>query len=150
MKIVKRDWTGWNDLPKPKEGNTGKYEKYQDYLYELVSELKPNRILEVGFNAGHSSLMWLTKTKANVTSIDIRYTDTVRIASDFVKSKFPERFNFIHCDSREVYEQIKDQQFDMVIVDGGHGTDICLSDCNLALKLGAKYLLIDDVLIMKM
>lgn len=72
MIIVERDWKGWSDLPKPREGNTGKYQKYQDYLYELVSELKPNRILEVGFNAGHSCCCFFNAyPETKITTFDI-------------------------------------------------------------------------------
>ena len=117
-------------------------------MIEFVTDkVKPTNILEIGFNAGHSSCMWLSETTANITSVDIKYTDSVRIASDFVKNKFSDRFNFIHCDSRLVYEQIKDKEFDMIVVDGGHGEDVCFSDLNLAIKLKTKYLLIDDVIV---
>lgn len=116
-----------------------------DYVTNVIN---PTNILEIGFNAGHSSCMWLCRTKANVTSVDIKDNDTVRIASEIIKKKYPERFKLIQCDSRQVYELIKDQCYDLIIIDGGHGTDVCLSDLNLALKLKIKYIVVDDVIIM--
>ena len=117
-----------------------------DYVSELV---RPKTILEIGFNAGHSSCMWLARTDAKVTSVDIAYGICHKSGSDILKRKFPDRFEFIHCDSTKVYPLIKDNTYDLVIVDGGHGTDVCISDCELALKLGAKYLLVDDVIVAK-
>ncbi len=108
---------------------------------------KPKRILEIGFNAGHSASMWLSRTDATVLSIDYLYRDCVRIGSEFLKAKFPDRFSFMQCNSLDLYEKIKGQEFDMVVVDGGHATEVCLSDCNLALKLGAKWLVVDDAIV---
>lgn len=114
-----------------------------DYVTKVVS---PKNILEIGFNAGHSTCMWLCRTKANITSVDIKYNDTVRIASEIIKKKYPERFKFIQYDSRRVYELIKDQYYDLIIIDGGHSMDVCSSDLHLAFKLKAKYILVDDVI----
>lgn len=131
MKIVNRDWIGWNDLPKPKEGNTGKYEKYQDYLYELISELKPSRILEVGFNAGHSCCCFFNAyPETKITAFDIcrhgteepgvkalqdNGFDITLIKGDSTQSipKFFEKYNF---------------KYDFMFIDGGHGGEVPYKD----------------------
>jgi predicted O-methyltransferase YrrM len=113
----------------------------------VTAVAKPKSILEIGFNAGHSACMWLSRTDANVTSVDIEFGLCHKLGSEYLTEKFPDRFKFIQCDSTKLYEQIKDNQYDLVVVDGGHCTDICLSDCYLSLKLGAKYLVVDDVIV---
>jgi hypothetical protein len=140
------NWSGWSN------GKFSFGSKGMDcwpIVNYVANHIQPKNILEIGFNAGHSASMWLTKTSANITSVDIKFGICHQLGSELLKKKFPDRFNFIHCDSTKVYDQIKDNYYDLIIVDGGHGKDVCLSDCNLALKLGAKYMLVDDIIVMK-
>ena len=114
---------------------------------EVVDIVKPATILEIGFNAGHSACMWLTRSpNVKLTSIDISTCESTNAGAKYVSETFGDRFNFICHDSRTVYEKIKDQQFDLVIVDGGHSEEDCYSDLQLAKKLGAKYIVVDDVM----
>jgi len=124
MKLINRDeWTGWKDLPTPREGNTGKYEKYQDYLYELVSELKPNRILEVGFNAGHSACCFLNAyPNTELVSFDICRHGTEQPGVEALQNN---GFNItlIEGDSVETipsYFEENSDKFDFIFIDGCH------------------------------
>ena len=129
--INREDYKGWSDLPVPKEGNIGKYQGYQNYLYELVSELKPSRILEVGFNAGHSCCCFFNaypETKITTFDICIHGTeepgvkalqdngfDITLIKGDSTQSipKFFEKYDF---------------KYEFMFIDGGHFEEVPYKD----------------------
>ena len=59
---------------------------------------KTLQFCETGFNAGHSSLFWLLyDDRISVTSFDIGSNSYVHAASNFLKSKFPNRFDLIYA-----------------------------------------------------
>ena len=70
---------------------------------------KIKEILEVGFNIGYSSSMWLEfdpDKKSCITSIDIGIHKDTLPASKAVKDLHGERFSFILCDSKKVLKQL--------------------------------------------
>jgi hypothetical protein len=54
------------------EGNISWFENRQQKLIELISEIKPEKIMEIGFNMGHSALL-ICQTIINLKSIDPSY-----------------------------------------------------------------------------
>jgi predicted O-methyltransferase YrrM len=119
-------WKGWSELPSPIEGHTGKYINYQEYLYNLVKDLNPKTILEIGFNAGHSACCFLNAApNAKMVTFDICRHDTEKSAEEVLKKYFD--ITLIDGDSIETvpqyFEDNPTHTFDLVFIDGWHSDE---------------------------
>ena len=129
----KNKWKGWNQLPTPREGNTGKYIKYQILMFEMLQKLNPKNILEIGFNAGHSACCFLNAVpEATMISFDLLRHGTENLAFYTLNEFFPGKLSLIGGDSTktvpEYFKQFPDKKFDFIFVDGGHLGDIPRQD----------------------
>ena len=129
------------------EGHWDDYEIYQPIVLEMFNKHKVKSILEIGFNIGHSSSLFLATDpdqKCHVTSVDVaRHKDT-KAAAEAVKSLYPDRFSFIISDSRKVLPQIRSSMFDLIFIDGDHSTLLVQNDISLGLHLKIPFMLFDD------
>lgn len=120
---------------------------FRPVVQDIYAKIKPETMLEIGFNIGYSASMWLEfdpENKLKLTSVDIGiHEDTVK-AAEAVKNLHGDRFDFILCDSREVKPQLKDRLFDIAFIDGDHNTEGVRNDIQLCLDLGIPYLVFDD------
>lgn len=92
-------------------------------------------ICELGFNAGHSSALWLLADPDNiVTSFDIFMHDYAPVAQRFLGSRFPGRQALVAGDSLATVpgfvHSLAGQEIrcDIILVDGGHGGDVPYKD----------------------
>lgn len=144
-------------LPK-RSGNNGNYlDKYGveipygseahvlQHLRTTIDIVKPKHILEIGLNLGWSSAMWLEISDANITSIDISDKDETIFAGEFLKNKYPARFDYSIIDSNVAHKWLNGIDFDLIFIDGGHDLESVIDDIFLAINLGISYLLFDDV-----
>lgn len=127
MSDFRNQWKGWNDLPHYREGNTGKYIKYQTYLFDLVREKKPGRILEIGFNAGHSACCFLNANPdTEMISFDICRHGTEQPAYEVLTKYF--NLTLVKGDSTltvpSYFADNSTSKFDFIFVDGGHSDDV--------------------------
>jgi len=127
MSDFRNQWKGWSDLPQYKEGNTGKYLKYQTFLFDLIREEKPSRILEIGFNAGHSACCFLNANPdAEMISFDICRHGTEQPAYEVLSKYF--NLTLIEGDSTTTvpsyFAENNTSMFDFIFVDGGHSNDV--------------------------
>jgi len=106
---------------------------------------------EVGFNAGHSSLIFLdTKPNVHVYSFDIASHVYVHDAKHFINEHFPNRHFLIKGDSTQTvplfYATNPSIKFDLIFIDGGHRFEIALSDIQNMYNLAHKdtIVIIDD------
>lgn len=119
-----------------------------------------NQVLEIGFNAGHSCLLFLlANPNSKITLLDICEHNYVIPCFQYLNQQFPNRLNLIIGDSLVTYPQLLKEhpeiRYDLVHMDGGHATYICASnidnsvvfDSDLAnsLMVAQKFLVIDDV-----
>lgn len=143
---------------------------YMDNTFRKIEGLIPKQInlfncgsyiveraCEIGFNAGHSSLLLLmganTKNIINYTIFDIADHKYTIPSFKYVASKFPNaRFEFYKGDStKEMEKWINNNKnllgtYDLVHVDGGHSFECIQSDMyhvDLLLKLKG-IMIIDD------
>ena len=91
------------------------------------------KILEIGFNAGHSSELFLSATDCEkMISFDINTHSYLKIGREFITKKFRSRFQFIEGDSREQIPKYaashSQETFDLIFIDGGHSFNVCFSD----------------------
>jgi hypothetical protein len=108
------------------------------------------RLLEIGFNAGHSALLALTHSKVSVTAIDNSTHAYTQAAAEYLEAAFAGRFQFISMDSRRLpYSsgQVKLADHDVMHIDGAHQADAFASDISCALAYGKPGMLvvIDDI-----
>jgi cephalosporin hydroxylase len=130
-----------------REGYWHKRDIFRPVIQDILTKLKPETMLEIGFNIGYSASMWLEfdpDQKLKLTSVDIGiHKDTLK-AAEAVKNLHPERFNFILSDSKKVKPQIEDKIFDVAFIDGDHSATGVASDIRLCLDLKIPYLIFDD------
>jgi predicted O-methyltransferase YrrM len=94
----------------------------------MAFEVPRPRVLEIGFNAGHSSGMFLsTFPDVTVTSVDICHHAYTRPAYDRLRELFPGGRLTLHCgNSVKVVPKLADEDpgllaaHDTVFIDGGH------------------------------
>ncbi|MAI13841.1 MAG: hypothetical protein CMM15_07475 [Rhodospirillaceae bacterium] len=107
------------------------------------------RILEIGFNAGHSSLLFLlARPDSELVVFDLcehRYTDP---CFRYLDHHFPGRLTLIPGDSRTTVplytKEHLHETFDMVHVDGGHSMEIANRDFFNILPLASRIIIWDD------
>jgi predicted O-methyltransferase YrrM len=116
------------------------------------SDRKNLRIMEIGFNAGHSADLFLKNINSRLISFDINDHKYVEVAKKCIDFLYPGRHLLITGDSRqsvpkfmEVYPE--EAHFDVIFIDGGHDYDIAKSDLDNCLKMASENTLIimDDI-----
>jgi hypothetical protein len=104
------------------------------FFRRLVAESPEiTKILEIGFNAGHSSYVFLhARPDVTVVSFDLGAHAYVRKAKEFIDMKFPGRHTLLLGDSRSTVPMYASEHpgaaFDLIFVDGGHEYDVALAD----------------------
>jgi predicted O-methyltransferase YrrM/mannosyltransferase OCH1-like enzyme/GR25 family glycosyltransferase involved in LPS biosynthesis len=138
------------------EGYTAQDRVQTGFFVDLVHSFAPKKILEIGFNSGHSSTSLLIASAANseVVSFDLGEHYYVDHAKAFVDARFPGRHTLIKGNSVETVAKYADEHrgdapFDLMFVDGGHFGDIPLRDCINCMRLvhDNTILIIDDIVI---
>lgn len=134
------------------EGFSYQLERQVNRLASLIHQKKPKAILEIGFNGGHGSLLFLALTAASpetkVVSFDLGEYQHVFAAKRYIDSVFPGRHTLITGDStktvadylnlRKHYTPVPPEKFDFIFIDGGHAGDVPLHDCVNCLYLASE------------
>lgn len=135
-----------NNLGKPSTGGTDW--RFADIIAPAFKEIleiaNPESILEIGFNAGGSALMFLSINPYLLyDSVDIQENEK----SISYLSKMYVGFNFHQFDSKNISPEIPlfNSHYDLIFVDGDHSKEGVISDTETALKFKPKYILYDDV-----
>lgn len=134
----------------PREGSSSPAQ--QDYLRELVRRSGARRVAEIGFNAGFSSLAFLSADPdVHVVSFDIGCHEVVSPAKEFVDAQYPGRHELVIGDSAQTVPQYRvahpDTSFDIVFIDGGHEYEQARDDISnmKALSHSGTYVVLDDL-----
>lgn len=113
-------------------------EKRQNMIGLLMLTRKrphPLHILEIGFNAGFSSLlMLLTDANAHLTCLDICDHKYTLPCFKVISGMFGDRITLIKGSSIEQLPLI-DRTFDLIHVDGGHTDPVVNNDCIHTVRL---------------
>jgi predicted O-methyltransferase YrrM len=100
-------------------------------LYSAATSV--HSILEIGFNAGHSCLLFLlANPDSKILCFDLGIHTYVHPCFDYLDRLFPDRLTLILGNSLETVPayvaQHRDVQFDLVHVDGGHERAVAAGD----------------------
>lgn len=132
-----------------------KYEdrvKDEDGLYKQLNLYKiskdANSVLEIGFNAGHSALIYLLANNySKVLLFDLCEHEYTKKCFDYLNSIFPNRMELISGDSTKTipnYFKNNDLTLDIAHIDGGHTMDIARADFNNVYNHVNKIIVFDD------
>jgi len=124
------------------EGNIFGWDKYDEYETNLFLNKRLNlfnfsksahTILEIGFNAGHSCLMYLLSNPySTVQLFDIDIHAYTRPCFVYLDSHFPGRLKICYGDSRQTLTRYIAENigkvFDMIHIDGSHEEPIVRRD----------------------
>jgi predicted O-methyltransferase YrrM len=117
-------------LPQPTEGYTldSQRKQMQDLIQQYMPQTK--RIMEIGFNAGHSAecfLQW--NDSVEVVSFDIGTHNYIQQGKDYIDAKYPGRHTLVLGDSTKTVPEYKlDEPFDVIFIDGGHAYEVARAD----------------------
>ena len=136
----------------PTEGYSQEISQQVEDLINLTS--KPNiKVMEIGFNAGHSAEVFLQNNKSlTLTSFDLNEHDYVIPARGYIDSVFPNRHKLIIGDSRtsipNYLQKNKGDKFDVIFIDGGHDYEIAKTDMENCFHLAHKdtIVILDDTM----
>ncbi len=135
------------------EGNISSRNTNQpEFFKKLLSSNPSIRIIgEIGFNAGHSSVIFLeTKPDTYVYSFDIVQHEYVYYGKQFVDQNFPNRHCLIEGDSSQSVPLFHAEnpliKFDLIFIDGGHEYEMALKDIQNMWHLAHKntIVIVDD------
>ena len=132
------------------------HSKFEGYSKEVPDQLKilkqiickkdVKNILEIGFNAGHSSCFFLENNpQCKVLSFDIGIHKYVAPAKEFINSKYPKRHSLFIGDSTKTIPNFNNNKlYDIIFIDGGHDYEIAIQDLMNCKKFAHK----DTIVIM--
>jgi hypothetical protein len=137
-------WSHYDPDPQEMKKFLGKRINLFDYSQKSQS------IMEIGFNAGHSSLLFLLSNPTSTLQIfDLCVHRYTRPCFEYLSSQFPNRMKIEFGDSRRtlplyIAENIG-KVFDMIHIDGGHDEHVVRSDILNTLQLcDSKTVIISD------
>jgi len=121
------------DIALTMEGHIGAYAEKIDLVLDVVDMEGVSTICEVGFNAGHSALLFLGFNQdTSLLSFDLGHHDYTWVSANTVLELFPGRHTLILGDSRmtvpSFHSQFPDHQCDVLLIDGGHELDVVAAD----------------------
>jgi predicted O-methyltransferase YrrM len=136
----------------PQENVTEGYttEAQRRHIQALIQQYAPNakRILEIGFNAGHSADNFLKMNKdIQVVSFDLGEHDYGKPAKAYIDATYPGRHTLILGDStKTIPKYASSAPFDVIFIDGGHAYEVARDDLENCRRLGHSQtlLLMDD------
>jgi hypothetical protein len=154
-RCTKKDWDlyqRWTDfLPRRAEGEPYHSGPHSLQRFRMVWELvRPKSVLEIGFNLGHSAVMWLELGVQKVISIQPTPDEGTIHAQTAMEGRYTHRrHRLLQGDSRaEVADRMLSDfigtGYDLISVDGSHERSWVESDIALGKRLACPYFLMDD------
>ena len=118
---------------KVNEGHSAEIGPETQVYLRLVSLPFVKTICETGFNAGHSTLVWLSvKNDTRVFSFDLGSHSYAKPLAKYLQQMFPGRLTITWGDSTKTLPKFHEDnpgiQCDLIIVDGGHTQRIASAD----------------------
>jgi hypothetical protein len=130
-------------------GSIAAHRQQVDFYFRLAQSPAVRTICEVGFNAGHSTAVWLSANPtAHVYTFDLLANSFSAPAADLLRERFPGRFTVTKGNSLRVVPKFRlppSTHCDLVHVDGKHSYQNTLLDfLNLVPKARTHALFVFD------
>ena len=111
------------------EGYTAQVPEQVKILKQISENNNIKNILEIGFNAGHSSCLFLeSNNNCNVLSFDIGLHDYFKIGFEYIIKNFNSRHFLIIGNSNitvPLYYKFNPMiKYDLIFIDGGHDYEL--------------------------
>ena len=137
----------WLDIDAKKvEGHMRPGPEALEYWSKIKEISKFKSMMEIGFNAGHSSAFVLENfDDVKVHSYDIGWHDYTEPNAQKVKEKYGDRFNFTLKDSKKIEPKEIQFKYDIVYIDGEHTFEGAFSDIQLFINSTMRWAVIDDL-----
>jgi len=106
-------------------------------FFNLFEKYRFNNILEIGFNAGFSSVMMsILESEAKITGVDICTNNYVEGCFNIIRRDF-NNINLLKGDSTTILPLLKQssQKFDLIHIDGCHLADVARIDLENSLEM---------------
>lgn len=133
----------------PDDGGTGHMPVNKDAydIWKTIKEITDFKLLmEIGFNAGHSSSMILSMfDDVKVDSYDIGQFEITEQNGSLVEKRFPDRFSLTIIDSMNLKPEQINGKYDILFIDGSHDYPQVSSDIRLFLQSDIQYVVLDDL-----
>ena len=132
----------------PDDGGTGHMppsKEVVDFWKKVKEHTDFKTLVEIGFNAGHSSSIILTLFEdTKILSHDIGQFDITLRNGELVKDKFKNRFDLVIKNSLSI-QPSEINGNDVLFIDGGHDYEIVSKDIELFINSDIQYLVLDDM-----
>ena len=143
----------WNHGAFVTEGHIGGFPKKLKFFASLFKDKnKVCSVGETGFNAGHSSALFLsTYPSCTVVSFDIMDHQYASIGKQYIDQHFPGRHTIVSGDSCQSVPAFAlshpNTRFDLIFIDGGHTFPVAYSDITQMERLASPHtiLVVDDI-----
>lgn len=125
---------------------TNIFENKTKNISNLVLNTNIKNVMEIGFNAGFSTLlMLLSNPHIKITCFDLCEHKYTLPCYEKLKETFGDRIQLISGDSTKTLSLVN-ENYDLIHIDGGHSTEIAESDINNSFRLSKKgtILIMDD------
>ena len=110
----------------PIEGNSNQIPEQLHDLTVLSKNVKS--VLEIGFNAGHSTEIFLKNKVSKVVSFDLGEHFYVKEVKNYIDYTYPGKHTLILGDSTKTIPCYPEEKFDLIFIDGGHQLEIARQD----------------------